>query len=61
MLRLLLISNSCFLLLLIQLLAVVTDQLVPHFILRNSTGERRIEVGERRRIARQDRESFQNM
>jgi hypothetical protein len=58
---LLLISHSCFLLLLIQPLAVVTDQLVPHFILRNSTVERRMEMGERRRIPRQDRERFQNI
>jgi hypothetical protein len=53
---LLLISHSCFLLLLIQPLAVVTDQLVPHSIFRNSTGEGRMEMGEkRRRIPRQDR------
>jgi hypothetical protein len=58
---LLLISHSCFLLLLIQPLAVVTDQLVPRSVLRNSTGEGRMEMGERRRIARQDRERFQNI
>jgi hypothetical protein len=52
---LLLISHSCFLLLFIQPLAVVTDQLVPRSALRNSTGERRMEMEERRRIPRQDR------
>ncbi len=57
----LLISHSCFLLLFIQPLAVVTDQLVPRSVLTNSTGEGRMEMGERRRIARQDREMFQNI
>jgi hypothetical protein len=52
---LLLISHSCFLLLLTQLLAVVTFQLVPRSVLTNNTGEGRMEMGERRRIPRQDR------